>query len=125
MIESWGLKYSPELDPALDGPITDQVLGVFVYNPYLGGAVAGAEGEAVDRTTGSSFDPPVTATASEGHEWARLTLPSGVGEVGLRITALYHEERNHQGRGNVLLFVSRTIPTEHLKNAGVSVIRVF
>ncbi len=86
-ITSWTLYYAPDLDPDLGGPVAEDELGLYAFDPYFGGLVVGAEVEAVDRETGESFDPPVTTTTAEGYGWARMTLPAGVDEVGLRVTA--------------------------------------
>jgi len=87
-ITFWSIYFAPDLDPELGGPITDGEVGIFVFDPYYGGQVPGAEVEALDRATGASFDPPITATAAENYGWARLPIPDGAGEIAVRVTAL-------------------------------------
>jgi len=80
-----GVATSPDLDPAF-GPLAANQIGLYPQAQYEAANVAGFVVEAVDRGTGSSFDPPITGTVDAKYRYVRLTLPPGTGEVGIKAT---------------------------------------
>jgi hypothetical protein len=85
LIEALNSATSPDLDPAF-GPLPADQVGVFLSDSYEGKETFGFRVEAVDRATGLALEPPVVATTDGTYGYARLKVPAGKGEVGVKVT---------------------------------------
>ncbi|MFH1812246.1 MAG: hypothetical protein ABIJ09_26145 [Pseudomonadota bacterium] len=84
-LDEFTAPYAPDLDPAF-GPQSAPPLDVYTYAPSTGGYLADILVEALDRSTGQPLSPAVTTRSDDRYFMARLTLPGGTSEVGLRFT---------------------------------------